>query len=192
MGGSYVVIQKYLHDLSAWTKVPTPLQEEIIGRTKVDNSKSMMPMRRVNRTSRWRPSSTPLVMSMISCGTTCRLVVRDTGIWYLFHRLFSVSLGYREDAATHVYWRPAGCLRPAAGFLDARTGATFFAPANSALEALVQAAQEKLPRLKRLNARSSASNPFRTSVYGGPKRTSSRSCSCPLFDLKQTSQGLRS
>ena len=36
-GGSYVVIQKYLHDLGAWTKVPTPLQEEIIGRTKVDN-----------------------------------------------------------------------------------------------------------------------------------------------------------
>src|SRR5215813_6311205 len=37
VGGSYVVVQKYLHDLSAWAKVPTPLQEEIIGRTKIDN-----------------------------------------------------------------------------------------------------------------------------------------------------------
>ena len=36
-GGSYVVIQKYLHDLSAWERVPTPIQEEIIGRTKIDN-----------------------------------------------------------------------------------------------------------------------------------------------------------
>lgn len=37
IGGSYVVVQKYLHDLGAWAKVPTPLQEEIIGRTKIDN-----------------------------------------------------------------------------------------------------------------------------------------------------------
>ena len=36
-GGSYVVVQKYLHDLGAWERVPTPLQEEIIGRTKIDN-----------------------------------------------------------------------------------------------------------------------------------------------------------
>jgi putative iron-dependent peroxidase len=37
IGGSYVVVQKYLHDLGAWAKVPTPLQEKIIGRTKIDN-----------------------------------------------------------------------------------------------------------------------------------------------------------
>jgi putative iron-dependent peroxidase len=37
VGGSYVVVQKYLHDLSAWAQTPTPLQEAIIGRTKLDN-----------------------------------------------------------------------------------------------------------------------------------------------------------
>lgn len=36
-GGSYVVVQKYLHDLNAWTRTPTPVQEAIIGRTKIDN-----------------------------------------------------------------------------------------------------------------------------------------------------------
>lgn len=36
-GGSYVVVQKYLHDLNAWARIPTRLQEEIIGRTKIDN-----------------------------------------------------------------------------------------------------------------------------------------------------------
>ena len=36
-GGSYVVVQKYLHDLAAWAKVPTHVQEAIIGRTKIDN-----------------------------------------------------------------------------------------------------------------------------------------------------------
>ncbi|KKY20829.1 putative iron-dependent peroxidase [Phaeomoniella chlamydospora] len=36
-GGSYVVIQKYAHDLKAWRSLPTEKQEAIIGRTKLDN-----------------------------------------------------------------------------------------------------------------------------------------------------------
>jgi putative iron-dependent peroxidase len=36
-GGSYVVVQKYLHDLEAWNAQPTSIQEHIIGRTKADN-----------------------------------------------------------------------------------------------------------------------------------------------------------
>ena len=36
-GGSYVIVQKYLHDLDAWNKLPTEVQEGIIGRTKVSN-----------------------------------------------------------------------------------------------------------------------------------------------------------
>ena len=36
-GGSYVIVQKYLHDLDAWNKLPTEAQERIIGRTKVSN-----------------------------------------------------------------------------------------------------------------------------------------------------------
>lgn len=33
-GGSYVIVQKYLHDLSKWNAVSTETQEQIIGRTK--------------------------------------------------------------------------------------------------------------------------------------------------------------
>ncbi len=36
-GGSYVVVQKYLHDLAAWNRLPVPDQEAVIGRTKVEN-----------------------------------------------------------------------------------------------------------------------------------------------------------
>ncbi|KAF3797118.1 hypothetical protein GCG54_00009088 [Colletotrichum gloeosporioides] len=36
-GGSYVVVQKYLHDLKAWRSLSTENQEAIIGRTKLDN-----------------------------------------------------------------------------------------------------------------------------------------------------------
>ena len=36
-GGSYVVVQKYLHDLGAWQQLTTEQQEAVIGRTKLDN-----------------------------------------------------------------------------------------------------------------------------------------------------------
>jgi len=34
-GGSYVIVQKYLHNLDAWNQLSTEAQERIIGRTKV-------------------------------------------------------------------------------------------------------------------------------------------------------------
>jgi putative iron-dependent peroxidase len=34
-GGSYVIVQKYLHDLDAWNALSTEAQERIIGRTKL-------------------------------------------------------------------------------------------------------------------------------------------------------------
>ena len=36
-GGSYVIVQKYLHDLAAWNAIPTEAQERIIGRTKLSD-----------------------------------------------------------------------------------------------------------------------------------------------------------
>src|SRR5215472_3452187 len=36
-GGSYVVVQKYLHDLRAWNALPDGEQERVIGRTKLSN-----------------------------------------------------------------------------------------------------------------------------------------------------------
>src|ERR1700685_2038006 len=36
-GGSYVITQKYLHDLSAWNALPTETQERIIGRMKLSD-----------------------------------------------------------------------------------------------------------------------------------------------------------
>jgi len=35
--GSYVIIQKYLHDLAGWNKLPVEKQEKIVGRTKLND-----------------------------------------------------------------------------------------------------------------------------------------------------------
>ena len=36
-GGSYVIVQKYLHDLARWNDIPIERQEQIIGRKKLSN-----------------------------------------------------------------------------------------------------------------------------------------------------------
>ncbi len=36
-GGSYVIVQKYLHDLKRWNAVPVEQQEKFVGRTKLDD-----------------------------------------------------------------------------------------------------------------------------------------------------------
>ncbi len=36
-GGSYVIVQKYLHDLKAWNAIPVEMQEKIIGRRKLSD-----------------------------------------------------------------------------------------------------------------------------------------------------------
>jgi porphyrinogen peroxidase len=36
-GGTYVIVQKYLHDLAAWNALPTETQEKIVGRTKLSD-----------------------------------------------------------------------------------------------------------------------------------------------------------
>ncbi|WP_285709607.1 Dyp-type peroxidase [Microtetraspora sp. NBRC 16547] len=36
-GGSYVIVQKYLHDLRAWNALPVEAQERVIGRTKLSD-----------------------------------------------------------------------------------------------------------------------------------------------------------
>lgn len=36
-GGSYVIVQKYLHDLNKWNELPVEMQEKIIGRTKLSD-----------------------------------------------------------------------------------------------------------------------------------------------------------
>jgi porphyrinogen peroxidase len=36
-GGSYVIVQKYIHDLQAWNALPVEAQERVIGRTKLSD-----------------------------------------------------------------------------------------------------------------------------------------------------------
>jgi putative iron-dependent peroxidase len=56
-GGSYVIVQKYLHDLDAWNALSTEAQERIIGRTKLSDIELDDSVKPTSRTTRSPPSS---------------------------------------------------------------------------------------------------------------------------------------
>lgn len=144
-GGSYVVVQKYLHDLKAWAQVPTPLQEAIIGRTKIDNIE-------IDDDDAPRKSHKSLATIVDAEGNE-QAILRDNmpfgrpgqrefGTYFIGYARY---LWVIEKMLERMYaGDPPGAYDRLLDFSTPKTGTTFFAPARSALQALAQAAQEAL------------------------------------------------
>src|SRR6202522_1435711 len=144
-GGSYVVVQKYLHDLNAWTRTPTPLQEEIMGRTKIDNIE-------IDDDDAPRKSHKSLATIVDADGAE-HDILRDNmpfgrpgqqefGTYFIG---YSRYLWVIEKMLQRMYiGEPPGAYDRLLDVSTPHTGATFFAPARGALQRLTQAAQEKL------------------------------------------------
>src|SRR6202167_484805 len=144
-GGSYVVVQKYLHDLNAWARTPTPLQEEIIGRTKIDNIE-------IDDDDAPRKSHKSLTTIVDADGTE-HDILRDNmpfgrpgrqefGTYFIG---YSRYLWVIEKMLQRMYiGDPPGAYDRLLDFSTPHTGTTFFAPSHRALQALAQAAQGKL------------------------------------------------
>jgi porphyrinogen peroxidase len=140
-GGSYVVVQKYLHDLGAWAKTPTPLQEEIIGRTKIDNIE-------LDDDDAPRKSHKSLATIEDADGNEYD-ILRDNmpfgrpgqqefGTYFIG---YSRYLWVIEKMLQRMYiGDPVGAYDRLLDFSTPHTGTTFFAPTRPALQALVQAA----------------------------------------------------
>lgn len=144
-GGSYVVIQKYLHDLGAWAQIPTPLQEAIIGRTKIDNIE-------IDDDDAPRKSHKSLATIVDADGNEHDILrdnmpfgrpgQREFGTYFIG---YSRYLWVIEKMLQRMYvGDPPGAYDRLLDFSTPHTGTTFFAPTRPTLEALVQAAQEKL------------------------------------------------
>ncbi len=139
-GGSYVVVQKYLHDLNAWREVPTPLQEEIIGRTKIDNIE-------IDDDNAPRKSHKSLATIVDADGTE-HDILRDNmpfgrpgqqefGTYFIG---YSRYLWVIEKMLQRMYiGDPPGAYDRLLDFSTPHTGTTFFAPTRSTLQTLVQA-----------------------------------------------------
>lgn len=145
-GGSYIVVQKYLHDLGAWTQTPTPLQEKIIGRTKIDNIE-------IDDDDAPRKSHKSLATIVDAEGNE-HDILRDNmpfgrpgqGEFGTYFIGYSRYLWVIEKMLQRMFiGEPPGAYDRLLDFSTPHTGTTFFAPARPTLEALARAAQKQLP-----------------------------------------------
>jgi putative iron-dependent peroxidase len=136
-GGSYVVIQKYLHDLGAWARTPTNVQEEIIGRTKIDNIE-------IDDDEAPRKSHKSLTTIVDADGGE-RDILRDNmpfgrpgqGEFGTYFIGYSRRLWVVEKMLQRMYiGDPPGFYDRLLDFSTPLTGATFFAPTRPRLQAL--------------------------------------------------------
>ncbi|WP_192245567.1 Dyp-type peroxidase [Mesorhizobium silamurunense] len=142
-GGSYVVVQKYLHDLDAWAETPTHLQEEIIGRTKIDNIE-------IDDDDKPRKSHKSLATIEDDAGNEYD-ILRDN---MPFGRPGQKEFGTYFIGYTRYLWviekmlqrmyvgEPPGAYDRLLDFSTPHTGTTFFAPTRPTLQKLAEGAQE--------------------------------------------------
>ena len=144
-GGSYIVVQKYLHDMKAWNETPTHLQEAIIGRTKIDN---------VEIDDDDAPCKSHKSLATITDADGNEFdILRDNmpfgrpgkqefGTYFIG---YSRYLWVIEKMLQRMYvGDPPGAYDRLLDFSTPHTGTTFFAPARPTLQRIVEAAQKKL------------------------------------------------
>ena len=142
-GGSYVVVQKYLHDMQAWAQVPTPLQEEIIGRTKIDNVE-------LDDDAAPRKSHKTLATIVDEQGVEHDILRDNMPFGRAGHNEFGTYfIGYSrrlwvtEKMLQRMFiGEPAGSYDRLLDFSTAHTGCTFFAPTRDMLESITSSASK--------------------------------------------------
>jgi putative iron-dependent peroxidase len=142
-GGSYVVVQKYLHDLGAWNALSTEQQEAIIGRRKLDN---------VEIDDDGAPQLSHKSLATIDDGAGGELaILRDNmpfgrpgaGEFGTYFIGYAGRLWVIEQMIERMFvGAPPGAYDKLLDFSTAVTGATFFVPTASMLEALAEAPED--------------------------------------------------
>jgi putative iron-dependent peroxidase len=135
-GGSYVLVQKYLHDMTRWNALPVEAQERIIGRTKLAD---------IELDEAVKPSSSHSSLTTLTENGEEVKIFRDN---MPFGRPGSAEfgtyfIGYARSPApleqmleNMFVGRPPGNYDRLLDFSHAKTGGLFFVPSEALLEAL--------------------------------------------------------
>jgi putative iron-dependent peroxidase len=134
-GGSYVVVQKYLHDLDAWDALPVEEQERVIGRTKLSDLELPDDLKPAN--------SHVALNTVVDEGGEERQIVRfnmpfgrvgarEFGTYFIG---YARSPQVTEQMLSNMFvGRPEGVYDRVLDFSTAVTGNLFFAPAADFLD----------------------------------------------------------
>jgi putative iron-dependent peroxidase len=135
-GGSYVLVQKYVHDMDGWNALPVEQQELVIGRTKLAD---------IELDESVKPSSSHSSLTTITEGGREVKVVRDnmpfgsvgTGEYGTYFIGYARSPATLELMLRNMFiGRPAGNYDRILDVSTAVTGGLFFVPPAAMLEGL--------------------------------------------------------
>jgi len=135
-GGSYVIVQKYLHDLDGWNALPTESQERIIGRTKLSD---------IELDHAVKPTSAHNALTtIVEDGKEIKILRDNMPFGRAGHAEFGTYfIGYSRSPHTieqmlenMFVGRPPGNYDRILDFSRAVTGSLFFAPSATFLEAI--------------------------------------------------------
>ena len=145
-GGSYVILQKYLHDMAGWNALPTEVQERIIGRTKSAN---------IELDAAVKPSSAHNALTVIvdENGQEVKIVRANMPFGQPGQGEFGTYfIGYCKSPRTTEQMlenmfigRPPGNYDRILDFSHPVTGCLFFVPAASLLDTLAAATPAATP-----------------------------------------------
>ena len=135
-GGSYVIVQKYLHDLDGWNALPTETQERIIGRTKLSD---------IELDDSIKPTSAHSALTtIVEDGKEVKILRDNMPFGRAAHGEFGTYfIGYSRSPRTieqmlenMFVGRPPGNYDRLLDFSRAVTGNLFFVPSLTFLDAL--------------------------------------------------------
>jgi porphyrinogen peroxidase len=134
-GGAYVTVQKYLHDLDAWAKLPVEEQERVIGRTKLSD---------IELSDDVKPSNSHVALNTIEDPDgTERQIVRDNmpfgrvgaGEFGTYFIGYSRTPDVTEQMLRNMFLgKPLGNYDRILDFSKPVTGASFFVPSATMLD----------------------------------------------------------
>ena len=136
VGGSYVIVQKYLHDLEGWNALPTEAQERIIGRTKLSD---------VELDDSIKPTSAHNALTTITENGKEFQIVRDNmpfgrvgiGEFGTYFIGYCRTPRVTEQMIENMFvGRPPGNYDRLLDFSRAVTGTLFFCPSQTFLESV--------------------------------------------------------
>jgi porphyrinogen peroxidase len=143
-GGSYAIVQKYVHDMSAWNALPVEEQERAIGRSKLDDIEipddQKAPNSHVALNTITNPDGTEskIVRANMPFGDVGR---GEFGTYYIS---YSADTDVTEEMLTNMFiGDPPGNTDRILDFSTAVTGGLFFAPSASFLENLPSAPSDR-------------------------------------------------
>jgi porphyrinogen peroxidase len=136
-GGSYVIVQKYVHDMRSWNALPVEEQERVIGRTKFDD---------IELPDGVQPANSHVALNTITgADGEERKIVRANmpfgdvgrGEFGTYYISYSATPATTEQMLTNMFiGDPPGNTDRILDFSTALTGGLFFAPAADFLEDL--------------------------------------------------------